>query len=519
MPASELKHKLIVGDGASEQISAHFSKNILSFHKNHTTIRELLYKTETGLLFLPALEDSSHVLTQRIRRDRYLELLPIVYYSDETLSDKDWAVSIALGVNDFIAFSEPNVEVVKKRILSMANLYWKLKKENAQDENKSDLTRSVEFLDSLIEHLPNMVFVKDAKELRFVRFNRAGEKLLGYGRESLIGKNDYDFFPKEQADNFTLKDRAVISSGQLLDIPEEPIHTKEGLRILHTRKIPLYDERGNPSYLLGISEDITEIKKADHERMQLVKEQAARVEAEKGIQVRDDFISIASHELKTPLTSLDLQFQIIKRWFNKKEYSETAFTKLQKVFEDSILQLDKISNLIEDLLDVSRVQRGKFDFNFEKNDVAVLVRDTLSRLASQLKSMGCELKWGKVEQAFCNCDAFRIDQALSNLISNSMKYGQGKEIEVSVIKVHDNVEISVKDYGVGIAPENQKKIFERFERAVSFKNISGLGLGLYITKEIIEAHGGMIEVESTLGHGALFKVFLPLHSESSEKLT
>lgn len=515
MSASELRHKLIVGDGFSEQLSAHFSKNILSFHKNHASIRELLYKTETGLLLLPAQEDSSHVLTQRIRRDRYLELLPIVYYSDTALSDKEWAISVALGVNDFIAFSEPTIEAAKKRVLSMANLYWKLKKENVNDDSKSDLTRSVEFLDSLIEHLPNMVFVKDAKELRFVRFNRAGEKLLGYGREALIGKNDYDFFPKDQADNFTLKDRSVISSGQLLDIPEEPIHTKEGLRILHTRKIPLYDERGNPSYLLGISEDITEIKKAEHERMQLVKEQAARAEAEKGIQVRDEFISIASHELKTPLTSLDLQFQIIKRWFNKKDYSEGNFLRLQKVFEDSIHQLDKLSNLIEDLLDVSRVQRGKFDFNFEKQDISLLVRETLERLGNQLKSMGCELKWGKVEQAFCNCDAFRMDQALSNLISNSMKYGQGQPIEVSVVKVNDNVEISVKDYGVGIAPENQKKIFERFERAVSFKNISGLGLGLYITKEIIEAHGGMIEVESELGQGALFRVLLPLHSENS----
>lgn len=515
MPASELRLKLVVGDGVTEQIATHFSKGILSYHKNHSTIREVLYKTETGLLLLPANEDSSHVLTQRIRRDRYLELLPIVYYSEETLSDKDWAVGVALGVNDFISFNDPTVEAAKKRILATANLYWKLKREGAQEENKSDLTRSVEFLDSLIEHLPNMVFVKDAKELRFVRFNRAGEKLLGYGREALIGKNDYDFFPKEQADSFTLKDRSVISSGQLLDIPEEPIHTKDGLRILHTRKIPLYDERGNPSYLLGISEDITEFKKAELERLQLVKEQSARVEAEKGIQVRDEFISIASHELKTPLTSLDLQFQIIKRWFNKKDYSESAFNKVQKVFEDSILQLEKLSNLIEDLLDVSRVQRGKFNFNFEKKDVSILVRETLDRLASQLKSMGCELRFGVMEEAFCNCDAFRIDQAFSNLISNSMKYAQGKPIEVSVVKINGNVEISVKDQGVGIAAENQKKIFERFERAVSFKNISGLGLGLYITKEIIEAHGGTIEVESELNQGALFRVIMPQHVENT----
>ncbi len=123
---------------------------------------------------------------------------------------------------------------------------------------------SESFISSMLEHLPNMVFVKDAKDLRFVRINKAGEELLGYPREVLLGKNDYDFFPKEQADSFTTKDRNVLQSGRLANIPEEPIRTKnEGLRILHTKKIPIADETGAPRYLLGISEDITERKRAE----------------------------------------------------------------------------------------------------------------------------------------------------------------------------------------------------------------------------------------------------------------
>jgi PAS domain S-box-containing protein len=119
------------------------------------------------------------------------------------------------------------------------------------------------FLDSIIEHLPNMVFVKDAQDLRFVRFNRAGEELLGYSRDDLIGKNDYDFFPQEEADFFTSIDRTVLKSGELLDIPEEPIQTRwNGIRFLHTKKIPLVDKNGKPQYLMGISEDITEYKQA-----------------------------------------------------------------------------------------------------------------------------------------------------------------------------------------------------------------------------------------------------------------
>jgi PAS domain S-box-containing protein len=129
---------------------------------------------------------------------------------------------------------------------------------------EDELRRSWAFIDSIVDNLPHMVFVKDAKELRFVRFNKAGEELLGYDRHTLLGETDYAFFPKEEADFFTNMDRAVLNSGRLLDIPAEPIQTKaHGLRILHTKKIPLYDDKGIPQYLLGISEDITEHKQAE----------------------------------------------------------------------------------------------------------------------------------------------------------------------------------------------------------------------------------------------------------------
>jgi PAS domain S-box-containing protein len=123
------------------------------------------------------------------------------------------------------------------------------------------LGETEQFTTSILENLPNMVFVKDAQDLRFVRFNQAGEHLLGYSREQLIGKNDYDFFPEEEANFFTSKDRSVLAKGELMDIPEEYIHTKNrGVRVLHTKKVPLYDEAGVPRFLLGISEDITKQK-------------------------------------------------------------------------------------------------------------------------------------------------------------------------------------------------------------------------------------------------------------------
>lgn len=132
---------------------------------------------------------------------------------------------------------------------------------------EENLRRSELFISSVLENLPNMIFVKDAKDLRFMRFNKAGEELLGHRRDELLGRNDYDIFSKEEADFFTAKDREVLRSGRLLDIPEEPIQTKgNGLRFLYTKKIPICSADGTPQYLLGISEDITARKQAEEER-------------------------------------------------------------------------------------------------------------------------------------------------------------------------------------------------------------------------------------------------------------
>ncbi len=162
------------------------------------------------------------------------------------------------------------------------------------------------FLNSILDNIPNMIFVKDAKDLRFVRFNKAGEQLLGRKKEELIGKNDRDFFPKKEADFFTRKDRAVLKSGKLLDIPEETIHTRKiGVRILHTKKIPLFDASGKPRYLLGISEDITERKNAETLLHKTYEELEARVEKRTEELSRINVALRDSEELyRTLLTSL-----------------------------------------------------------------------------------------------------------------------------------------------------------------------------------------------------------------------
>lgn len=172
----------------------------------------------------------------------------------------------------------------------------------SQSKLAEQLQTSERFLESVIEFLPNMIFVKNARDLTFVRLNRAGEELIGQPRESLIGKSDYDFFPTEQAEYFIAKDRDVLSGRTVVDIPEEPLTTPNGVRYLHTKKIPLLDADGVPQFLLGISEDISEKKFAEERQLELIQAKLARTEAEKSA-ARLAFLSEASARLNETLDS------------------------------------------------------------------------------------------------------------------------------------------------------------------------------------------------------------------------
>ena len=153
---------------------------------------------------------------------------------------------------------------------------------------EDELKRSNHFLDAVLEHIPNMVFIKDAKDLHFIRVNKAGARLLGYPQEELVGKSDYDFFPKEQADFFTNMDREVLSGKDIIDIPEEPNTTKGETRLMHTKKISITDNKNAPLYLVGIAEDITERKKLE-DQLRLFNSNLQKQVEEKTSEVRDIF--------------------------------------------------------------------------------------------------------------------------------------------------------------------------------------------------------------------------------------
>jgi PAS domain S-box-containing protein len=235
-------------------------------------------------------------------------------------------------------------------------------------------------------------------------------------------------------------------------------------------------------------------------------------EAKKAIQLRDDFLSIASHELKTPLTPLSLQIQSLKRIAERHAMGNYPAEKLVKLFESSASQVKSLTQLIEVLLDVSRITTGKLELNLEPLDLVKIVSEIIHQFSSQLKKVNCEITIDHTAEIHGLWDRMRVEQIISNLMTNAMKYGYGKPIQVKIWEFDQNAYISIQDAGIGIANEDQSRIFNRFERAVSVYQFGGMGLGLYVTREIIKAHGGSIEIQSQAGHGARFTVKLPIQT-------
>lgn len=484
------------------------------------------------------------------------------------------------------------------------------------------------FLNSIIDNIPNMVFLKDAKDLRFVRFNRAGEKLLGYTEKELVGKNDYDFFPKEEADFFTEKDREVLKSKHIVDITEEPIQTrKKGLRILHTKKCALYDLKGKPAYLLGISEDITEQKEAEarlaesekrlhlalqasqigtwcwqiqadkliwdencyklfgvkqgkftpnygnvmsvicpRDRERIKKTVATALiaskeynqeyniilpnKSERGIAVRSlidrneageaisltgicwditeqqqkhalevksEMISMVSHELRTPIHTIKESISVILEGL-----TGPVSTEQSEVLETARLCIDRLTRLINNVLDFQKMDAGISDLEYEKTSLNQLVREIteieLPNAAKKNLTINLELCSGDL---IAEIEADKIVQVLTNLIHNAIKFTDKGAITVKTQKEQGFAKISVRDTGVGFSQADAEKIFTEFGQTESSRKFfpQGTGLGLAISKKIITQHQGKIWAESKKPLGSVFHILLPLKQVPSDAPT
>jgi len=255
------------------------------------------------------------------------------------------------------------------------------------------------------------------------------------------------------------------------------------------------DAEGRPVKIIGTVRDATETK-------------AIESELREAVRARDEFLSIASHELKTPLTAISLQAQIIRR-ATQPNAPPNAIERVPTLVDQMDRQVRRLARLVDDMLDISRLALGKLALHLETFDLAELAREIVERMAPEITSIGSTLSLDAAEPVIGHWDRFRIDQVLVNLLTNAARYGEGKPIEVAVRATATQARLTVRDHGRGIAFEDQERIFQRFERVASEATPGGLGLGLFIVRQILELHEGSIRVESVLGEGSLFIVELP----------
>ena len=369
------------------------------------------------------------------------------------------------------------------------------------------LRGSEKFLQSIIENIPDMVFVKDAAELRFVRFNNAGAELIGYPAEEMIGKNDWDLFPASEAEFFIAKDREVLAGGAMVDIPAEPIDTRfNGRRVLHTKKIPILGEDGEPEYLLGISEDITE-------RIESARAiEDARLEAEEANRAKTDFLSRMSHELRTPLNAVLGFAQLLEMDLT----DESELESVRHILSAGSHLLD----LINDVLDISRIDSGALSVSLDSVPVASAMDDSLVLVAAQARDAGVAIEVSEAASSTVRADRQRLRQVLVNLLSNAIKFnraGGAVTMRSEPDPMSSTVTISVTDTGCGIAPEMLDRIFTPYDRLGAERSgVEGTGLGLALSKRLCDAMGATIAVESALGEGCRFSITLDAAPDPDE---
>ena len=482
-------------------------------------------------------------LCRKVKTDENLRNIPFIIYTATYTGPQDEAFAVKIGADRFIvkpcepeAFMEAVRDVTaagihrdvaskptpmhEEEMLKLYNerLVRKLEKKmldletevQTRRETEEMLRQTNELLDSIVENIPDMIFMKDAEELRFVRLNRAGEDLLGYARNDLLGKNDYDLFPKEQADLFTKNDREVLRNKDIVEIAEERLHVRnKGDRLLHTKKVPILDKKGEPAYLLGISEDITKIRQAEEERSKL---NAQLLQAQK-LESLGNLAGGIAHDFNNILTSII-------------GFTEIALYDVEKgsKVEESLQEVYKAGKRAKDLVKQILTFARRSDEELKPVKVKPIVKEVLGFLRSSIPTT-IEIKQNIKSESSIMGNPTQLQQVLINLCTNAAKAMEEKggtlEVEledvrfdtydavpVQEMKRGEYIRLSVSDTGTGISPEAIGSLFEPYYTTKALGE--GTGLGLALVHGIVESYGGKVEVKSELGKGSVFSVYAPV---------
>jgi PAS domain S-box-containing protein len=294
----------------------------------------------------------------------------------------------------------------------------------------------------------------------------------------------------------------VLEPGEVCSVMVVPLRSHEGMLGLVTLGASMPRRRHGP-------EDLAMGQELAHRLAAALESARLFLESQRAVRLRDEFLAVASHELKTPLTPLRLQLQGLRRVVEAQGGEPVPPERLLRAVRGCEAQVRKLAGLVNDLLDVAKLAQGRLPLQLEAVDLGAVVREVMEQLSGEAARAGCEVELMDGAQVVGHWDKLRLEQVVTNLLTNAFKYGAGRPIHVRVEWEHGVARLSVRDEGIGIAPEHRGRIFGKFERAVSDRHYGGLGLGLHITQQIVSALGGSILVESEVGRGSTFTVELP----------
>ncbi len=361
------------------------------------------------------------------------------------------------------------------------------------------IRESEERFRTLVEALPQLVFTAgpdgtlDFHNRQFLEYSGLeSEDLVGVGWTRLLHPDDIPVASEGR--------RRILESGQPRAF-ELRLRRRDGVyRWFLVSVTPLRGLDGRVTKWFGTCTDIQ------------VQKEAAQAQAE-AVHARDVFLSVASHELRTPLTAAQLQIQSALRQY-RREAPEGSASAFSARLDATAASVERLGKLVNALLDVSQVAAGKFVTCRDPVDLSALVTQSVERLSDAALKSGSEVGL-EVEQGVSIIgDDLRLEQMVTNLLSNAIKYGEGRPIAVRLRRSGQRAVLSVVDRGIGISPGDQVRIFDRFERAASARHYGGLGLGLWIARQIVQASGGVLRVVSAPGRGSTFTVELPLEREA-----
>ncbi len=386
------------------------------------------------------------------------------------------------------------IDVYRRQKASLLNPW-----EQITSQSKEEADGLVALLYAIVDSSEDAIVSKTLDGI-VTSWNRSAERIFGYTAEEIIGRSITVIIPPErlEEEEYVL---GCLRSGNKVEHFETVRLTKDGRRIDVSLTVsPIKDSTGRIIGASKIARDITERKRLEQER-ELVHQQLLATLA-----ARDDLIAIAAHELRNPLNVLTLMWQLMGRVLGQPEKADRA----KQLFEKSRAQLERLNSLVDRLFDVARVQGGALDLYWEKFDLCELIQQIINRFVVENPDVAIS---SELEPRIMGTwDRIRVDQVITNLLSNAIKYSNGNPVAVNASTVKGHALVKVRDSGLGIAREDLGRIFDRFARARTAVPNRGLGIGLWITKQIVAAHGGTISAESEVGRGSIFTVRLPLNA-------